>query len=154
MKVRGTDARVGAVALALCAAAFAMTFYFTTNAAGAMLGGMGAEFFPRLILALIAILAVCILLGFGNPAMDKPEPIRGIVWVTAAILAAYTVALEILGMWPTSFLLLVGLGWLWGERSLAKLSFAAVGLLAVIWLVFVRLLKGNFPDGLVARFWS
>jgi hypothetical protein len=57
-------------------------------------------------------------------------------------------------MWLASFVLVVGLGRMWGEKSYLKTGVAAVGLLAVIYLVFVRVLKGNFPGGLLAGLWS
>ena len=152
--MRRNDILVGSVALAACAAAFALTFYFTKGAAAAMLEGLGAEFFPRLVLAVAAILAVCILFGIANPPMDEPAPVPGIVWVTVAVLAAYIFVMELLGMWVASFAVMVGLGWLWGERNYVKLSLASAGLLILVWLVFVRFLKGNFPGGLVAPPWS
>lgn len=152
--MRRNDILVAVVALAACAAAFALTFQFKANAAGAMLAGMGAEFFPRLVIVLIAVLAACILFGVGNPPMAAPAPIPPIVWVTAGILALFVALLQLAGMWVASFALMVGLGRLWGERSYAKLALASAGLLAVVWLVFVRLLKGNFPGGLLAQLWS
>jgi len=152
--MRRSDILVASVALAASAAAFALTFHFTKGAAAAMLEGLGAEFFPRLVLAVIAILAVCILFGIANPPMAPPEPIPGIVWVTLGILAAFIFAVELVGMWIACFVLMVGLGRLWGQRSLLKLSIASAGLLFTIWLVFARLLKGNFPEGLIARLWS
>jgi hypothetical protein len=152
--MRRTDVVVGAVALAGCAAAFALTFHFTATTPAAMMSGMGAEFFPRLILAAMAVLAVCILFGIGNPPMETPAPIPPIVWITVAILAAYLVAVEIVGMWIASFVLVVGLGRLWEPRSLWRLSAAAAGLLLVIGFTFVRVLKGQFPEGWIARLWS
>ncbi len=145
---------MAAVSLAACAAAFALTFHFSTTTPAAMMSGMGAEFFPRLVLAVIAILALCIAFGIGNPPMQAPAPIPAAVWVTAGVLAAYVAALELLGMWLASFILLVGLGRMWGERSWAKLCASAIALLVVLYLVFVRVLKSNFPDGLLQRLWS
>jgi hypothetical protein len=57
-------------------------------------------------------------------------------------------------MWLAAFVLLVGLARMWGEKSYLKTSLAAIGLLAVVYLVFVRVLKGNFPGGLIAGLWS
>jgi hypothetical protein len=63
-------------------------------------------------------------------------------------------AVELLGMWLASFVLLVGLARMWGEKSYLKSGLAAIGLLAVVYLVFVRVLKSNFPGGLIAGLWS
>jgi len=64
--VRREDLLVAAVALAACAAAFALTFRFTATTPAAMMGGMGAEFFPRLVIGVIAVLAVCVGLGIDG----------------------------------------------------------------------------------------
>ena len=148
--MRRQDLVVAAVALAGCAVAFGLTFRFSSTTPAAMMSGMGAEFFPRLVIGAIAILAICVALGIGNPAMEKPAPIPAIVWITMAILAGYIAVLGVAGMWLASFALMVGLGWLWGERNLLKLAVVSASLLLVIWGVFVKFLKGGFPAG----FWA
>jgi len=145
---------VAAVAIAGCIVAFALTFQFSTTTPAAMMSGMGAEFFPRLVIAVIVVLAVCIAFGIGNPPMEKPAPVPVSVWITAGVLVAFVAAVQLIGMWLASFVLVVGLGRMWGEKSYLKTGVAAVGLLAVIYLVFVRVLKGNFPGGLLAGLWS
>jgi hypothetical protein len=152
--VRREDLLVAAVALAACALAFGLTFRFTATTPAALMSGMGAEFFPRLVIAVMAVLAVCIAFGIGNPPMDKPPPIPASVWITVAVLVAYIFSIELIGMWIASFVLLVGLGRMWGEKNYLKLAVAAGALLAIVYLVFVRLLKSNFPDGLLAAIWS
>ena len=142
------------VAIAGCIVAFALTFRFSTTTPAAMMSGMGAEFFPRLVIAVIVVLAVCIAFGIGNPPMEKPAPVPVSVWITAGVLVAFVAAVQLIGMWLASFVLVVGLGRMWGEKSYLKTGVAAVGLLAVIYLVFVRVLKGNFPGGLLAGLWS
>jgi hypothetical protein len=152
--MRRQDVIVGVVALAACAVAFGLTFRFTTTTPAAMMSGMGAEFFPRLVLGAMAILAVCILFGVGNPPMDTPAAVPRIVVITVAVLATYIASVELLGMWIASFAVMMVLGRMWGERRLALLAASSAGMLAVVWFVFVRLLKGSFPEGLVARLWS
>ena len=152
--MRREDVVVAVVALAACAVAFGLTFRFTTTTPGAMMSGMGAEFFPRLVIGVIAVLAVCIAFGIGSPVMAKPAPVPPIVWVTAAVLATYVAALQLIGMWAASLAIMVLLGRMWGEKNLAKLVAASAALLAVVYFVFVRFLKGAFPEGLVARLWS
>ena len=152
--MRGRDLLVAAVALAACAVAFGLTFRFTATTPAALMSGMGAEFFPRMVIGVMAVLAICIALGIGNPASEAPAPIPRIVYVTAAILAAYVVGVVVAGMWVASFALMVGLGRLWGEKSSLKLAAASAAMLVVIWLMFVKVLKGGFPAGLVERLWS
>ena len=119
-RVRREDLVVAAVALAACVVAFALTFRFTTTTPAAMMSGMGAEFFPRLVIAVMAVLAVCIVFGIGNPPMEKPGPVPASVWITAGVLAAFVAAVELLGMWLASFVLMVGLGRMWGEKQLPE----------------------------------
>lgn len=151
--MRRADLLVAGVALAACAVALFLTFRFTATTPAALMSGMGAEFFPRLVIAVIAVLAVCIALGIGNPPMETPPPIPLSVWITLAGLLLYIAAIELIGMWLASFALLVGLGRMWGERSYLKLSLAAAALLAIIYFVFIRVLKSNFPDGWIGTLW-
>lgn len=141
---------MAAVAIAGCIVALALTFRFSTTTPAAMMSGMGAEFFPRLVIAVMVVLAVCIAFGIGGQPMEKPAPVPVSVWITAGVLFAFVAAVELIGMWLASFVLMVGLGRMWGERSYLKTGLSAIGLLAVIYVVFVRVLKGNFPSGLVA----
>jgi hypothetical protein len=61
---------------------------------------------------------------------------------------------ELVGMWAACFLFLVGVGRLWGERSLMKLSASSAGLCFALYLLFVRLLGGTFPKGVLGEmFW-
>ena len=145
---------VAAVAIAGCAIAFGLTFRFTTTTPAAMMSGMGAEFFPRLVIAVMAVLAVCIALGIGNPPMERPAPVPASVWITVGVLVAYIAAVELIGMWLASFALLVGLARMWGEKNFLKIGVAAGALLAVVYFLFVRVLKSNFPGGLISGLWS
>ena len=144
---------MAAVALCACAVAFGLTYRFATMPA-AMVSGLGAEVFPRLVIGVIAFLAVLAAFGIGNPPMETPPPVPPMVWITSAVLLAFVGAVELVGMWPSAIVFLVGLGRLWGERNLWKLAVSAVTLCAVLYGLFVRVLGGNFPKGLIANLWS
>ena len=120
----------------------------------AFVAGMGAEFFPRLVIGVIAILAICVALGIGNPPAEAPQRIPAIVYVTAGMLVAYVFAVQLVGMWIASLALMVGLGRLWGEKRYLKMTAASAAMLLAIWLLFVKVLKSGFPAGLVERLWS
>lgn len=151
--MRQTDLVVAAVALSACAVAYGLTYRFAVMPA-AMVSGLGAEVFPRLVIGVIALLAVLAAFGIGNPPMETPPPIPGMVWITAAVLLAFVGAVALVGMWPAAIVFLVGLGRLWGERSLWKLAASALALSAVLYGLFVRVLGGDFPKGLIAQLWS
>ena len=145
---------MAALALAACAVALFLTFRFTTTTPAAMMQGMGAEFFPRMVIGIMAVLAICIGLGIGNPPSEAAPPIPGVVYVTAGVLAAYVLAVELFGMWIASLALMVGLGHMWGERRYVRMAVASAVMLFVIWFVFVKFLKSGFPAGLIERLWS
>src|SRR5688572_24357295 len=133
--MRRQDLVVAGVALAGCAVAFGLTYKFSATTPAAIMSGMGAEFFPRLVIGVIVVLAICIALGIGTPESARPAPVPGIVWITMAILAGYVAVLELGGMWLTSFVFMVGLGRLWGIRSWPRLALTSAIMLAVIWFV-------------------
>ena len=144
---------MAAVALFGCAVAFWLTYRFAVMPA-AMVSGLGAEAFPRLVIGVIAFLAVLAAFGIGNPPMETPAPVPRMVWITSAVLFAFVGAVELVGMWPAAIVFLVALGLLWGERSVWKLTASALALCAVLYGLFVRVLGGNFPNGLIANLWS
>ena len=86
--------------------------------------------------------------------MERPAPSLSAFGSLPVFLSLLWPVVELLGMWLASFALVVGLGRMWGEKRYLRTSLAAIGLLAVIYLVFVRVLKGNFPGGLIAGLWS
>lgn len=144
---------MAAVALSACAVAYGLTYRFAVMPA-AMVSGLGADVFPRLVIGVIAFLAVLAAFGIGNPPMETPPPVPPMVWITSAVLLAFVAAVGLVGMWPSAIVFLVGLGLLWGERSLWKLAASALALCAVLYGLFVRVLGGNFPKGLIANLWS
>ena len=151
--MRRTDVVVAAVALCGCAVAYWLTYRFAVMPA-AMVSGLGAEVFPRLVIGVIAFLAVLAAFGIGNPPMETPAPVPRVVWITGTVLFAFVGAVALIGMWPAAIVFLIGLGLLWGERSVWKLTASAVVLCAALYGLFVRVLGGNFPKGLIANLWS
>lgn len=144
----GADRRVAIAALAFSAVVYAYTYTFDEVPA-ALMSGMGAELFPRLILGTLALLAVLLAFNIGSPRMEEPSPVPRDVWVIGSGLVAVMALLSLVGMWPASFLALVGLGLLWGERNWIWLSVSAAVQVAILYLLFVRLLGGTFPKGLL-----
>ena len=151
--MRRTDVVVAAVALSACAVAYGLTYRFATMPQ-AMVSGLGAEAFPRLVIGVIALLALLAMFGIGNPPMETPAPVPRMVWLTAAVLLAFVGAVALIGMWPAAIIVLVGLGRLWGERNLLKLTASALALCAILYVLFVRVLGGTFPKGLIEGLWS
>jgi hypothetical protein len=139
----GADRRVAAAVLAAAAAIFALTFAFDEVPA-ALMQGLGAALFPRLVLAVIALLALALAWHGGGARL---APVPRAVWATAAALAAAALAIPLIGMLAAGFVVTVGLGRMWGERRLRLLLAAAAAMTAALWLVFVRLLGVALPRG-------
>jgi len=146
------DVVVAAVALTFCGGVFALTYGFDA-VPEALMKGLGAELFPRLVLGVMILLAALIALGIGTTRMPAPAPLPRMVWLTGVVLLAFMGAVELVGMWPACIVVLVGLGRLWGERSLVKLMASAAGLCGALYLLFVRFLGTSFPKGLLGALW-
>jgi putative tricarboxylic transport membrane protein len=143
--------RLAAIAiLALCAGVYAATWHFDTVSA-VISQGMGPEAFPRLVIGVIAVLAVLLALRPRHRGGVDAEPIAPMVLYTTAALLGFMIAVPVLGMLPSMALLIVGLGRLWGERHLLRLAGAAAFLSVAIWAVFVRGLGVPLPGGLLRQ---
>jgi hypothetical protein len=138
--------RIAAAAvIAVAAALFGLTFGFEKLPAG-LAGGFGAEAFPRLVLGVIAGLAV--LLFLASPASEPYARIPAMVFYTGASLLAFMALVPLAGMLGAMFVFLVGLGYLWGERRAWLLLLIAASVMAAIWGVFVRGFAIQLPQGL------
>ena len=143
-----TSNRAAAAAvIAIAAALFAATFWFEEMPEG-ITRGFGAELFPRMVLGTIIALALLLAL---TPASDAPLPrIPPMMWYSAATLLAFMALVRVAGMLPAMFALLIGLGYLWGERRHWLLVVSAILLMAAVWGVFVKGFGVQLPKGLFA----
>jgi putative tricarboxylic transport membrane protein len=138
--------RIAAAAvIAVAAVLFALTFGFEKLPAG-LVGGFGAEAFPRLVLGVITGLAL--LLFIAPSASEPPGYIPRMVYFTAASLLAFMALVPLAGMLGAMFLFLIGLGYLWGERRAWLLLLIGGSVMVVIWGVFVKGFAIQLPPGL------
>lgn len=141
-----SENRIAAAAvIAVAAGLFALTFGFEKLPAG-LVGGFGAEAFPRLVLGVIAGLAV--LLFVAGPAGEPHTRIPAMVYYTAGALLAFMALVPLAGMLGAMFLFLLGVGALWGERRAWLLLLISTAMMAAIWGVFVRGFAVQMPQGL------
>jgi len=146
--------RIAALACAAIAAIlFFLTFQFE-EMPESITQGLGAEFFPRLVLGLILLL--CVLLALGPDEEAAPSdgeassnvvPLTPNLFATGAALVGYMALLEPAGMLASMLVFLFGVGWLWGERRIWLLLATSTGLTAVIWGVFVKGFGIQLPQG-------
>ena len=110
-----TDAIVAVAVLAFCAGVFALTFTFDTVPA-ALAVGMGPAAFPRLLLAVMAMLALILAVTARGRAEEVREPVPPMVYWTAAAMIAFMGLLAVVGMVAAMIVAIVGMGAMWGER--------------------------------------
>lgn len=146
--------RAAAIAiLVLCAAVYAATWTFDTVSA-VISQGMGPEAFPRLVIGVIAVLAVLLGVQSKDATGPRAEPVPPMVPYTAAVLFVFMLVIPALGMLPAMALVAVCLGRLWGERHVWRLAVAAALLCAAVWAVFVRGFGVQLASGLLGRLFS
>jgi hypothetical protein len=148
------DRIVAAVALAFCVFVYALTYQFD-DVPAALMSGLGAELFPRLVLWTMALLAGLMALHIGIRPMERPAAVPRMVYLTGGAMFLFLGVVELVGMWIACFAFLVGVGRMWGERNIVKLSASALGLCVALYFLFVKFLGGTFPKGLLGEmFWS
>lgn len=147
---RHSDVAAAAVVLALAAAAFAVTFTFEEVPA-ALMQGLGAEIFPRLVLLVIGLLALVLAYQARHRAPEASEPMPPMVYSTAAAMIAFFVGVWLVGMLASMFVFMVGVGRMWGEKRLVRLVMAAALLCLAIWLVFVKLFGVALPHSVLSE---
>jgi hypothetical protein len=122
---------------------------------------IGPAFYPRVILLLLAALAVWLILedvarGRRRPARPSPPAAPPLnyrrVAVCFVVFGGYVAGLSPLGYFLATFLFVLGLGWVMGPRrvgELPKLAGVALGTTLVTYLVFERYLHVFLPRGIL-----
>ncbi|GAA0327380.1 hypothetical protein GCM10008967_17350 [Bacillus carboniphilus] len=121
---------------------------------------ISAVFFPRLILGLIALLAVVLLIQSflkkevqAKKETEANKGKKGIVWIIFALFGLYVISLELLGFIVASFLFITVTYFLIlpEKKPIKTHVFALSGLLVVtiaLSLVFEKLLYVFLPQGI------
>lgn len=142
---RSANLLAAAVAAAAAVLLFALTFTFEQMPEG-LTQGLGAEFFPRLVLATILVLSA--LLALASEAGGEPlPPIAPLVYVSAVALMAFMALVWLIGMLPAMLAFLIGLGALWGERRVYMLLASSALVTLAVWVVFVYAFRIPLPRG-------
>jgi putative tricarboxylic transport membrane protein len=142
------DVVVGACVLVFCAVAYAITFSFK-QAPAALAQNVQPASFPRLVIAVIAVLSAGqMILSLRLPEKTlKPQPWT--VATSAAVMIAFVIAFDALGIVPAMMLLCFGLPVLWGERRWHLIVPYAILFPAAIYGIFAKLLGVHFDPGLL-----
>jgi hypothetical protein len=110
-------------------------------------------YFLSLVLGLLSLLLVSQSLLRSRKETEKASPF--VEWVRAPLpflgtllaMFCYAWITPHLGLFPASFLFMSCLGWFLGFRKPLLLLGGTAGLLAFIWLIFVRFLAVPVPSG-------
>lgn len=153
----GRDTWIGAGLLLLCGALYSQTGNIPTPP----FVPIGPAFYPRVILVLLAALAVWLILEDVVGATGRPgraarpavsAPNYRLVAVCFVLFGGYVIGLSLLGYLLATFLFVLGLGWILGPRQareLPKLGAVAIGTALATYLVFEKYLHVFLPRGLL-----
>ena len=122
----------------------------------------GPAFYPRVVLILLAAFALWLVVESvirpGGVASTRPtakavaeRPNYRLVAICFVVLGGYVAGLSVFGYFGSTFVFVLGLGWLMGPRrgrELPKLTFIAAGTTLVTYLVFEKYLHVFLPRGL------
>lgn len=151
-----TDLGLALIILAVCAGLYFATTRFET-VAPLFAQDVPPEFFPRLLIWIIVVLAL--LLPFEHLLLakrrtnlddDRSDRIRPNTVVTAGLLCAVVAAMPWLGTAPSMVAVCLLLPRLWGETRLSVVIPFAVVFPGAVTFVFSYLLKVHFEPGILA----
>jgi len=119
--------------------------------------GIGVSTFPKLLAGLLIIFSIVIIIqAIKNSSFSKKEPTfkefkkgHKLIIAVIIILIIYIQMLEVLGFILSSFLLLITLMFIFGERR--KIILLVVPLLfsVVLYLVFSKMAMVFLPEGII-----
>ncbi len=153
----GRDGGIGLGLLGLCG----LLYWQTGGIPTPPFVPIGPAFYPRIILILLAALAVWLILGDAlarprRPARPAPRSASSLnyrlVVICFIVFSAYVMALSLLGYLLATFFFVLALGWTMGPheyRELPRLAAVAIATTAVTYLVFERYLHVFLPRGIL-----
>jgi hypothetical protein len=152
------DSGIGTALIALCG----FLFWQTGSIPTPPFVPFGPAFYPRVILALLALLAVWLIVqdvsvsGRGRirpgARATRQAPNYRLVFVCFVVFGVYVAGLSVIGFLAGTFFFVLALAWIIGPRragELPKLAVIAAGTALVTYLVFERYLHVFLPRGLL-----
>jgi hypothetical protein len=151
----GRDSGIGFGLLALCG----ILYWQATGIPTPPFVPIGPGFYPRIILILLAGLAVWLIVEDVIAAPGRPGAATGragpgpdyrSVVCCFAIFGGYVIGLSLIGYLAATFLFVLLLGWVLGPRQareLPKLAAIAAGTCLVTYLIFEKYLHVFLPRG-------
>lgn len=121
-------------------------------------GGIAPEYFPRLMLWIIAILAVLMPFehawrvartGGSGLEEDRKSRVKPIAYVTMAVALVIVGAAEWLGTYLTLIVICCTLPALWGERRWVLMAAFGLGFPTAVMVLFTQVFKIYFQPGVL-----
>ena len=147
--MRRADGVIGLGLLAFAALYFQQSFSINTGFASDLLG---PTFFPRLLAAALALLALMLVARAAWNRSDRAPPPAARVGVFIGVVgltAAYALFLPVVGFLLATPVLVGAVIALMGLREWRPLLGTAIAVTVVLYLVFVRFLHVLLPPGLL-----
>jgi putative tricarboxylic transport membrane protein len=146
-----SDLVVGGCILLFCAAAYGVTLTFG-RAPAVVAQNVQPATFPRLVLAVIAVLTVAMMIFARGRPERRRRPVPAMTWLSAGVAVGFVFAFQWLGIVPAMVLLCLGLPVLWGERRWHLILPFGFGFPLAVYFLFAEMLDVHFePSPLV--FW-
>ena len=143
---RNPNHAIAASIAAVALSAIAATFTFEPVPPG--LPGLGAVEFPRLVSAILLLLALILGLTAASPASEEEAPrVSSRAWLIFALCLGFLPLVEVIGMIPAIPVFLIVVGLLWGGTAWPMLALSALGMGIAIWLIFVKVFRLTLPKG-------
>ena len=119
--------------------------------------GIGVSTFPKLLAGVLIIFSIIIIIqAIKNSSFSKKEPIfkefkmgHKLIIAVIIILIIYIQTLEVLGFILSSFLLLITLMFIFGERRKIILLLVPLLFSVVLYLVFSKMAMVFLPEGII-----
>lgn len=152
----GRDSGIGLGLLAACGLLYWQTGAIPTPP----FVPLGPAFYPRIVLVLLAALAVWLILEAvftraprsGTAATPVSRPNYRLVVICFLVFGGYVIGLSVLGYLLSTSLFVFGLGWVMGPRTrreLPTLLAVAAGTTLATYLIFEKYLHVFLPRGLL-----
>lgn len=152
--IHPVDLTIMAIVLAICGALYYATTTFE-EVSDLLAQNIPPEFFPRLVMLLIAILAIGLPFEHllhrrrgTNLDSKRSQKLRPLPYLTALVLVLLGFAMPYLGTFLAMIVVCLILPWLWGERRVKLIVPFAVLFPIVVALVFNRVLGVYFEPGI------
>jgi hypothetical protein len=142
------DMAVGLALLAFCGLAFWISLSIE-KAPAALAQNVQPATFPRMVLAVIALLTVLMMaLGLRREEAARKAP-KPVMLLTGALMFAFVLAFSALGPLAAMFGFFLIMPVAWGERPSLKLLIYALAVPLAVHLLFVVALDVYFPPGVI-----